>query len=500
MKRLKAKKLVSVFGYTMKPRLCIISTISAVLMIVLISTQAIAVHACEEDSSWTTVNVQLDSKLDGQAIFTSEKNHTAAYSAKLVIPSSAREGSSAYALYAYNSTLNSIDTISFYVAYTNALPRLFIALDKNNDSSVESILLSDYKQNCSCFDWRSISADNCNGWTESNYELTNYGVNWTSLDYWKEQYGNATVPFVGVCLEYWAVEPNGFDSPLYTDKLILNNVYHTIVPISAESIDPSPTPTPTPNATVTPTPTALPKTAATLNVTSSSYLDDSRFRVDIKGTLTGNGTAISGVPISIFYSLSGGSSWNELTYITTEQDGSFSAQWFPTATGNLLIKAIFSGDTNYSETRTIINLAIAAADDEEDNVFSVSSNSTVSQLVFNSETNELSFAVSGDNGTTGYFDVFIPKTLVEDVSNLKVCLDGNQVNYTTTTLTDSWVLHLTYHHSEHRVTMTFDTLSMEPTNASILGDSVIYPTIAAIAIAIIISCTLLIKREKATKQ
>ena len=487
----------------MRPRLRIISAISAMLMIVFISMQAIAVSTSTGTSNWTTVNVQINSNLDGQAIFTSEKNHTALYSAKLVIPSGAREGSSAYAQYEYNKTLDSINSISFYVAYSNALPRLFIALDKNNDSSVESILLSDYKDNSSG-DWRSISADYCNGWTESNYELTNYGVNWTTLDYWKEQYGNATVPFVGVCLEYWAVEPNGFDSALYTDKLILNDIYHTIVPVNATSINPTPTPTPkptpSPNATVKPTPTPTPNPTATLNFTCSSFVDETGLRVDIKGTLTGNRTGISGAPISIYYSLSGGSSWNELTFITAEEDGSFSAQWFPTATGNLLIKAIFTGDCNYSQTRTIVNLAVAPADDEEENVFSVSSNSTVSQLAFNSTTNELSFTVSGENGTTGYFDVFIPKTLVADISNLNVYLDGNQMNYTATSLTDSWILHLTYHHSEHKVTMTLDTLSTQQSNASIFGTSAIYPTIIAIAIAIVVSCALLAKRAMAKKQ
>jgi hypothetical protein len=43
------------------------------------------------------------------------------------------------------------------------------------------------------------------GWTESTPQLGNYGEIWSDLNYWKNRYGNATVLFVGLALEYWAV-------------------------------------------------------------------------------------------------------------------------------------------------------------------------------------------------------------------------------------------------------------------------------------------------------
>ena len=437
------------------------------MLFMMLSVSSEAIVLATGTSNWTTVNVKLDTRLDGQATFTSEKNHTALYSAKLYLPNASQEGSAAYALYTYNQSLNTIDSLSFYVAYTKALPRLFLTLDKNNDTQIDSILLSDYK-NASNGDWHSICADSCNGWTESDYALTSYGQNWTSLNFWKTQYGNATVTHAGVCLEYWAVEPNGFGQTLYTDKMILNGVYHTIVPTTLPDPSPSPTPNPTatpkptatPNATETPTPTPTPKPKATptLNLTCSSSLNQDEFTVDINGVLTGNGIAISDASISIYYSLSGGNTWNELTYVNTEEDGSFSARWFPTATGNLLIKALFSGDTTYAQAKTIVSLAVMPVN-QDANVFSVSSNSTLSQLAFNSETNEFSFKVSGDNGTTGYVDVFIPKSLIADLSGLKVYIDAQQMNYTTSTLGDSWVLHIAYHHSEHKVTLTLNEIA-----------------------------------------
>ncbi|MGD6805926.1 MAG: hypothetical protein ACQCN4_03095 [Candidatus Bathyarchaeia archaeon] len=480
----------------MKRLICIILATLFSLMIICASVNIVA--GCEDN--WTTVNVQLDTRLDGQAVFTSEKNHTALYSAKLVIPANAQAGSAAYALYEYNKSLNSIDSLSFYVAYTQALPRIFIALDKNNDTVIDSILLSNYK-NASNGEWKSISADYCNGWTESDYAMSNYGANWTSFSYWKTLYGNATVQFAGVCLEYWAVEPDGFGQAIYTDKMILNGVYHTIEPVT--SPDPTPTPTNTayPNATETPTPTPQPKVTPTLNLTCSSFLDDDKLTVEIKGVLTGNGTAIPGAPIKILYSLSGGATWNELTFVNTQEDGSFSALWFPTVTGNFLVKALFNEDAQYATVKTVVNLAVMPTDEDE-NLFSVSSNSTLSQLAFNSETNELSFKVTGDNGTSGYTDVFIPKTLIADISGLKAYLDGQQINYTTTELAEAWVLHFAYHHSEHIVTLTFDGLTEAATmhgNEESSTNWPVYLTLLAVALSSVAVIALMLKRSVTKK-
>ncbi|MDQ1280433.1 MAG: hypothetical protein QG670_1696 [Thermoproteota archaeon] len=54
-------------------------------------------------------------------------------------------------------------------------------------------------------------------------------------------------------------------------------------------------------------------------------------------------------------------------------------------------------------------------------------------------------------GTKGFADVAIAKNLVEDITNLKVYLDANQLNYTTTSTSDSLLLHLTYNESMHSV-------------------------------------------------
>ena len=121
----------------------------------------------------------------------------------------------------------------------------------------------------------------------------------------------------------------------------------------------------------------------------------------------------------------------------------------PTVTGNYILKAVYTGDENYLGTSNVINFAIQP--DTQQSVFSVTSNSTVTGLFFDSANNELSFNVSGPSGTRGYVDVCIPKSLLNDTLSLKVYLDGNQIDYTTQSQNDNWLLYFSYHHSSHTV-------------------------------------------------
>jgi outer membrane protein assembly factor BamB len=184
------------------------------------------------------LNVQLDIRYDGQASFTNEKVHTSPYSAKLVIPIGARQGSCAFALYLYNQTLSSISTFSVFASYVNATPRFVIYLDKNEDGLSDGILLSDY-QFTSNGEWKVTTGGYRWGWTESNMQMSIYGVTWQQLDYWKTEYGNTTVPYIGIALEYWAVDPDGFGEPLYADELILNGVTYNIAPVSTPAPSPA---------------------------------------------------------------------------------------------------------------------------------------------------------------------------------------------------------------------------------------------------------------------
>ncbi|UCG37250.1 MAG: hypothetical protein JSV64_02955 [Candidatus Bathyarchaeota archaeon] len=200
------------------------------------------------------------------------------------------------------------------------------------------------------------------------------------------------------------------------------------------------------------------------------------FKVEIDGRLTlVNGTGISNAQILLFYSTTAGDSWADITSATTGLSGNFSVQWIPSATGVYNVRAIYVGNETNSihilETITTTNLAVLPF--EEQNVFSVTSNSTVSELAFNSTSRELGFTVTGPSGATGYVNVHIARTLVENIADVEVYLDGDQTNYTTTLLADSWLLHLTYLHSTHKITINLGQI-FTPFNETAFGKVLIY--------------------------
>ena len=87
--------------------------------------------------------------------------------------------------------------------------------------------------------------------------------------------------------------------------------------------------------------------------------------------------------------------------------------------------------------------------------FYVESNSNVSDLFFNSTSGELRFTVTGESGTAGYVEVTIAKSLVSSIQDARVYLDGSQLEVAITENGDSWLLHFTYTHSTHQVTVAF---------------------------------------------
>jgi hypothetical protein len=192
------------------------------------------------------------------------------------------------------------------------------------------------------------------------------------------------------------------------------------------------------------------------------------YNVAIKGNLTSGSTFIPNAQILINYSVNAGVSWLTLTTIYTDNFGQFSVSWMPSVSGSYLIRAVFNGNSQYAATTKTI--ALVSTPYSSQNVFSVSSNSTVSSLSFSSGNSELSFAVSGPSGTQGITDVNIAKSLMPNISNLKVYLDGALLPYTSTSTTDAWLIHFIYSHSTHSVIMDLasnptPTASPAPTQA-----------------------------------
>jgi hypothetical protein len=194
-------------------------------------------------------NIQLNTQGSGMASMTNENVHTSAFSAELELPGNSIHNSFAMALYPYNGSLNTLSSFSIWSSFTLAVPRFVISLDTNNDGLPDLYLLSDY-QFVSNGSWQLSTGGNIWGWTVANPLLISYGTTWNSLDFWKGQYGTATVLSVGICLEYWAVyDRGGCGFPLYADGMIVNGVSYNI---SGPPPTPSPSPTPIPNPTSAP--------------------------------------------------------------------------------------------------------------------------------------------------------------------------------------------------------------------------------------------------------
>ena len=176
------------------------------------------------------------------------------------------------------------------------------------------------------------------------------------------------------------------------------------------------------------------------------------FKVTLTGTLEGNGAPIGGATIFLSYSVTGGETWADITVVQTAADGSYSAVWIPDATGTYLVRATWAPYLLYEEGESLRMLSVESFDAQ--NVFSVSSNSTLSALAFDSGTRELRFTVTGETGTTGFVEVTVARSLVANIADLKVYLDGAGLDYTVESTADSWVLYFVYTHSTHDVTVS----------------------------------------------
>jgi hypothetical protein len=185
---------------------------------------------------------------------------------------------------------------------------------------------------------------------------------------------------------------------------------------------------------------------------SCQNIDPVSGEVKIMGNLSAYGASIPSANIVLFYKGSGDFEWQQLATVITDSNGSFTADWLPPAPGNYVINATYWGSSMYSLVFTAVNVLVTpSTGNQTQNVFSVESNSTVTALAFNSESQQLSLSVTGESGTIGYVDVYIAKNLIVNVSAVQAYIDGNAISYTVSSNGDLWVLHLSYHHSSHNI-------------------------------------------------
>jgi hypothetical protein len=255
-----------------------------------------------------------------------------------------------------------------------------------------------------------------------------------------------------------------------------------------------------PATSVSPTPTGAPSLTSTqVSISLDTSSATVGAAVNINGKLTDtNGNALPNKAVTLAYTLAGNSYSIPIGSATTNTAGEYSFQWINTASGTFTLTVEWSGDTIYETSSNATTLNFLPYQNQ--NVFWVESNSTVTALAYNSTTSELSFSVTGASETTGYVKVTLAKSLTADPENIKVYLDGNQLNYLVSSNAYSWQLTFNYHHSTHHVTITLDstssttptTASTSPNTLSNLGFEPISILIAVVIVLVAIIATLML--------
>jgi hypothetical protein len=266
-------------------------------------------------------------------------------------------------------------------------------------------------------------------------------------------------------------------------------------PVPYTSSSPAPTPQQSPAVTPTPNPSQKPVyPMPTIAFTCQSSTSATAFDVKINGNLTFNGMGLAGKSVRIAYSVSNGRSWESLTSVNTDSTGKFTVEWRPSVTGNILVNASYEGDSSYSGTASTVNLAILPlTSDNSGQLFSVASNSTISDLIFDSTHRQIRFTVAGPTGTTGFVDAYIAKSLISDISTLKVTSGGNKLDFDVVPQQDSWLIQFSYHHSTHAISMDLGTQTLEAPNDT---SSFVIVGALALAVLVVIASIVLIRRRK----
>ena len=228
--------------------------------------------------------------------------------------------------------------------------------------------------------------------------------------------------------------PVSFDSSICHDIPALISIYASGQGVSSVL--------PPPPASKSPMPSHVSLSAMTVN---------SADNVQILGSLISNNTGVPLANMTFSYrSISDNETdLHQFATINTDSNGNFSVNWqFPDA-GSYIINATYHGSPEYGPVFDGINVLVTG--DETPKVFSVESNSTVTGIEFKQESSELNLSVTGQSGTIGFVNLYVSKSLVENVSAIQAYIDGNPVSFTVTSTEDSWILHFYYHHSSHNI-------------------------------------------------
>jgi hypothetical protein len=209
--------------------------------------------------------------------------------------------------------------------------------------------------------------------------------------------------------------------------------------------------------------------------------------VNVKGTLVDvNGDPVANKTIYVSYSVSD-DNWTFIDSNTTDSVGQYAIQWNNTEQGAYTLKAEWLGDETYLEANATTTFSVLPH--ENQTLFYIESNSTVTALEFDGIEPRLSFTVSGPNGTRGYITATIPKTLLDTEAEWTVFVDDEPIFPTIIEDPYKTVLHFDYSHSTHTITIVQNKQNQTFPTWTLL-------TLALVATAVLVSVYLTKLRKK----
>jgi len=132
-------------------------------------------------------------------------------------------------------------------------------------------------------------------------------------------------------------------------------------------------------------------------------------------------------------------------------------------------------------------------------LFAIQTNSTITAFSVDATSKQLRFSVSGPEGSTGYLQIYISKTLIANASELQIMLDGAPLNFDSVSAGEAWLVSCYYHHSTHTVSINMDSNATETPTSNGLLNWASLASVIAIAAAVIIAVTVVYwKRQTKT--
>jgi len=179
--------------------------------------------------------------------------------------------------------------------------------------------------------------------------------------------------------------------------------------------------------------------------------------VTLEGVLT---PPFSGNTINVLVSEDGGRTWSTISLCTTITGGRYLASWRAEKIGTFTFKSEWIGNTDYSGCSS--NTLTLTIQEEVTSQQVVLPNNDVVEVVLSTNSSSISLTVdaengrivanaTGQNGTTGVTNIFIPRELLENygrtINDLVFTVDGVPVTPEITEVAGGYLVTLCYNHS-----------------------------------------------------